>query len=110
MLTVEHFEIGGDILSFQQDEATIGRCRVVPSYYIAGALELWEFGIVGKYRGLGFGQQFLKEVIAYYPKQTIVLFVLKENKRALHIYHKLGFKITGLYRGGDYAWEMRLEQ
>lgn len=109
MLTVEHFDTG-DILYFQHNNTLMGRCRVCPSYYISNALELWEFGLMNKYWGKGLGQQFLQEVIAQYPNQTIVLFVYKTNARALHIYNKFGFKIVGEYRGGDYAWEMRLER
>lgn len=87
----------------------IGSCAIYPSHHLANAVELWAFGIQGNMRGHGYGQQFLREIIEFHGGQTLVLFVEKDNPRALHIYTKLGFQIVGNYRGGDYAWEMRLE-
>ena len=86
-----------------------GQCRVFPSKHMPNAVELWEFGLMGEYRGKGLGQQFLREIIEHHRGQTIVLFVDKTNSRALHIYEKAGFQIVGEYRGGAYAWEMRLD-
>ena len=96
--------------TFYQQSILTGLCRVFPSRYLDNAIELWAFSIIGEYRGKGLGQQFLQEIITYYSNKTIVLFVEKRNERALHIYHKLGFKIVGEYRGGSHAWEMRLER
>ena len=88
----------------------VGQCLIIPSHFLPNAMEIWAFGVYGEYRGQGYGQAMLKEVIANWPTMTVVLFVEKRNERALHIYHKLGFKIVGEYRGGSYAWEMRLER
>jgi ribosomal protein S18 acetylase RimI-like enzyme len=100
----------GTLYWFVHNNQYIGRCDIIKSRYVPNAIELWCFGIQGDMRGKGYGQQFLREVIQEFDKQTIVLFVEKRNERALHIYHKLGFKIVGEYRGGNYAWEMRLER
>lgn len=97
-------------IQFYKGTILIGLCRAFESRFIDNAVELWGFSIIGQYRGKGMGQQFLQEIIAHYSNNTIVLFVEKTNERALHIYHKLGFKIVGEYRGGNYAWEMRLER
>lgn len=94
--------------SFYQNGCHIGQCSCHPSLYLKNAVELWCFGIYGEYRGQGLGQQFLREVIEHNTGKTIVLFVEKTNARALHIYKKAGFEIVGEYRGGGYAWEMRL--
>lgn len=92
------------------NQEKVGSCYTYPSLYVSNAVELWAFGVRGESRGRGYGQQMLQEVIKYYKTQTIVLFVDKHNERALHIYQKAGFKIVGEYRGGKYAWEMRLER
>ena len=93
-----------------KNDPNVGQCLVFPSLFLPNAMEVWAFGIYGEYRGQGYGQAMLKEIIAHWSTMTIVLFVDKTNERALHIYHKLGFKIVGEYRGGSHAWEMRLER
>ena len=89
------------------NEVHVGEMEVCASRRIENAVEIWGFGIVNKYQGLGFGQQFLQEVINQYKEGTIILFVYKNNARAIHIYEKLGFRITGEYKCGT-AWEMHL--
>ena len=100
----------GSLYWFIHNNQYIGMCDIIKSVYVPNAIELWGFRIRENMRGKGYGQQFLCEIIQEFNNQTIVLFVEKTNERALHIYHKLGFKIVGEYRGGDYAWEMRLER
>lgn len=100
----------GSLYWFIYNNQYIGHCDIITSCYLPNAIELWGFGIQGNMRGKGCGQQFLREIIQEFNNQTIVLFVEKCNERALHIYHKFGFRIVGNYRGGDYAWEMRLER
>jgi ribosomal protein S18 acetylase RimI-like enzyme len=99
----------GQRLVYSHNNVAIGQCSIFPSAYVTNAIELWAFGVYGEYRGRGHGQTFLNEIIKQYHGKIIVLFVEKSNTRALHIYTKMGFTITGDYRGGDYAWEMRLE-
>ena len=111
MLKIEQYAFGrGDCVNFYNQSTLMGLCRVFSSQYLDNAVELWAFSIFGEYRGKGLGQQMLNEIIKHYAPNTIVLFVHKDNYRALHIYKKAGFRIVGNYRGGDYAWEMRLER
>ena len=93
---------------FYHDGEVVGTCTCFPSRYIEKAVELWAYGLRGDCRGRGLGQQFLREVIAHNSGKMIVLFVEKKNARAIHIYEKAGFQIVGDYRGGSFAWEMRL--
>ena len=67
-------------------------------------LEIWSFGIFGKYRGRGYGQQMLKEAIELAGDKKLMLYVEKDNDIALHIYEKAGFQIIGNY--GNVAWAM----
>ena len=108
MLEIIHYGQGQQLI-YSHDNVAIGQCTIFPSAYVGNAIELWAFGLDGKHRGRGHGQNFLNEIIKQYHGKIIVLFVEKSNARALHIYTKMGFIITGNYRGGDYAWEMRLE-
>ena len=93
---------------FEHEGEAIGSCTCFPSKHLPKAVELWAFGLQGNCRGRGLGQQFLREVIELHAGKTIVLFVEKKNARAIHIYEKAGFQIVGEYRGGSFAWEMRL--
>jgi ribosomal protein S18 acetylase RimI-like enzyme len=68
--------------------------------------ELWSFGIKKDERGKGYGQQMLREAIAMVGEHDIVLYVMKCNDLAIHIYEKAGFEIAGNYPLGDYAWRM----
>ena len=108
MLKIFHYGTRQQLF-YSHNNVAIGQCSIFPSAYVTNAIELWAFGIYGEHRGHGYGQNFLNEIIKQYRGKTIVLFVEKSNARALHIYTKLGFTIVGNYRGGDYAWEMRLE-
>lgn len=85
----------------------IGSISKNPSRSIKNAIELWCFGIYGEYRGKGYGQQLLQEVIRRNQKKVIILYVYKSNAKAIHIYEKLGFSIAGEYKEGT-AWEMRI--
>ena len=67
-------------------------------------VELWSFGIYGQFRGKGYGQQMLKEVIELTRNKQLMLDVYKDNDIAIHVYKKAGFKVVGDY--GKYAWAM----
>ena len=67
--------------------------------------------ILPKYQGKGFGQEALKNMIEYLFSQLnlnrIWLLAAEYNKKAIHIYEKLGFKEEGkqrqaIYRDGKY--------
>ena len=67
----------------------------------ANELRIVAFAIFGQYRGRGYGQQMMQEAIAEANRirgdRKITLNVEKNNCRALHIYKKYGFKISGNY-------------
>jgi ribosomal protein S18 acetylase RimI-like enzyme len=70
-----------------------------------GRLEIWSFEIYGEHRGQGFGQQMMREAIEVTQGHKLVLYVEKDNVRAIHVYEKCGFRITGKFMG-DRAWTM----
>lgn len=70
-----------------------------------GHLEIWSFGIYREHRGKGLGQQMMREAIKIANGNKLVLYVEKDNARAIHVYEKCGFKITGRYMR-DTAWVM----
>ena len=99
---------GSDICGKYKFKANIADNNYIGSFDLydrGGHLEIWSFGIYGKYRGRGFGQQMMREAIEIAKNRKIVLYVLKENKPAIHVYEKCGFKISGKYMC-DTAWVM----
>ena len=49
----------------------------------------------------------LREFIEQFDfSKPLILYVRKENEIAIHLYEKVGFKITGDYPYGDYAYKM----
>lgn len=70
-------------------------------------IELWGFRIFDRFQGKGHAEKMLAEVIALAKGKKLILYVLKCNTKAIHVYEKSGFKITGEYPGTwDEAWEM----
>lgn len=74
----------------------IGRCSIFkyPDRY-----ELWNFRVFPGFKRKGYGTEMLKEVVKRYkrfikPDRPLILFVYKNNDIAIHLYKKLGFKIT----------------
>lgn len=67
-------------------------------------VELWSFGIYHPYRGKGYGQKMLREAIELAGEKPMMLYVAKNNVRAIHIYKKAGFEVVGEHNG--YAWAM----
>lgn len=67
-------------------------------------VELWSFGIYGRFRCQGYGQQMLKEAIELAGDRKLMLYVRKDNEIAIHVYQKAGFEITGEL--GNAAWAM----
>ena len=57
--------------------------------------QIWDLSIKEEYRGQGFGQQMLKELLTKFAKnRKIALGCKKNNTIALHIYQKFGFTIV----------------
>ena len=71
---------------------------------------LWRFMIDKSEQNKGYGQAALREIIRYFKKNgadRLYLSTEPENERGLHIYHKAGFRETGVI-GDDEAVLMRM--
>ena len=68
-------------------------------WYIYDECHLLNFAISPEYQGKGFGKLLMRAVIAY-TKQIgssyIVLEVRRSNIRAINLYRKFGFEVTGI--------------
>ena len=65
---------------------------------------LWRFMIDKKEQGKGYGQAALNEIFRYFRENgadMIYLSTEPENERGLHIYHKFGFRETGIISDGE---------
>ncbi len=65
---------------------------------------LWRFMIDKRYQGRGYGQAALQEIIRYFRENgadRLYLSTEPENELGLHIYHKLGFRETGIISDGE---------
>ncbi len=65
-----------------------------------------------KYRGKGYGTTLMKKAIGWIKKQlktakTITLQVYKDNKTAVNLYYKCGFRVVMDY-GGIYRMELEI--
>ncbi|MBR4691207.1 MAG: GNAT family N-acetyltransferase, partial [Oscillospiraceae bacterium] len=71
---------------------------------------LWRFMIDKSEQGKGYGQAALQEIIKYFKENgadRLFLSTEPENELGLHIYHKAGFRETGII-DGDEAVLMRM--
>ena len=71
---------------------------------------LWRFMIDKSEQGKGYGQAALQEIIRYFKENgvdTVYLSTAPANARGLHVYHKAGFRETGII-DGDEAVLMRM--
>ncbi len=71
---------------------------------------LWRFMIDKNVQGKGYGQAALQEIIKYFRDNgadRLFLSTEPENERGLHIYHKAGFRETGIIED-DEAVMMRM--
>ena len=65
---------------------------------------LWRFMIDKEEQGKGYGQAALAEIIKYFKKNgadRLYLSTEPENELGLHVYHKAGFKETGMISYGE---------
>lgn len=68
--------------------------------------EIWNLTISKSFQNQGHGTQMLKEFLAEFKfDKPLVLYVLRNNAIAIHLYEKMGFVIVGDY--GDHAYEMK---
>ena len=71
---------------------------------------LWRFMIDKNEQDKGYGQAALQEIIKYFKENCadrLLLSTEPENERGLHVYHKAGFRETGLI-DNDEAVLMRM--
>lgn len=69
-----------------------------PSSYLAAAVELWSFEVYPDHRGFGWSKIVLNDIISWArgkEYQRIILWVLKTNIAAIHLYETHGFRYTG---------------
>ena len=65
---------------------------------------VWRFMIDRREQGKGYGQAALQEIIRYFKENgadRLFLSTEPENEVGLHIYHKAGFRETGIIDGGE---------
>ena len=65
---------------------------------------LWRFMIDQRFQGKGFGQAALDAIIRYFKDNgadRLYLSTEPENERGLHVYHKAGFRETGVIDDGE---------
>ena len=65
---------------------------------------LWRFMIDRNEQGKGYGQAALQEIIRYFRENgadRLFLSTEPENELGLHVYHKAGFRETGIIYGGE---------
>ena len=65
---------------------------------------LWRFMIDKSEQGKGYGQAALAEIVRYFKTNgadRLYLSTEPENERGLHIYHKAGFRETGVIEDGE---------
>ena len=65
---------------------------------------LWRFMIDKNEQGKGYGQAALQEIIRYFKDNGADMLYLStepENEHGLHIYHKAGFRETGIISDGE---------
>ena len=73
---------------------------------------LWRFMIDKNEQGKGYGQAALREIIKYFKKNgadRLYLSTEPENEMGLHIYHKAGFRETGVISDGEAVLMRMLE-
>ena len=93
--------------AFYADEEPVGFCMFVfapeeedpeDRYFI------WRFMIDQRCQGKGYGQAALDEIIRYFKQNgadRLYLSTEPENERGLHVYHKAGFRETGVISDGE---------
>ena len=65
---------------------------------------LWRFMIDKNEQGKGYGQAALYEIIKYFKENDVGMIYLStapENEVGLHVYHKAGFRETGVIEDGE---------
>jgi len=65
---------------------------------------LWRFMIDQRFQGKGYGQAALDAIIRYFKDNgadRLYLSTEPENERGLHVYHKAGFRETGVIDDGE---------
>jgi ribosomal protein S18 acetylase RimI-like enzyme len=85
----------------------IGKAMVSMSYGKAHICNVW---LEADHRGQGYGKQMMREVLEWTRERfsEATLSVYATNKRAIHIYESLGFRVTRPQAPEDTILRMRL--
>ena len=101
-------------LAIYADDKAVGFCMLIvdpededeDDRYV-----IWRFMIDQNEQGKGYGQAALSEIIKYFRDNgadRIFLSTEPENECGLHVYHKAGFKETGVIDDGEAVMMMML--
>ena len=86
-----------NIIKGNQVEPIVGYSQV---YSVTDMTVEIGFAVHPKYQGQGHGKDLVLKTISkaenMFPDKTVILYVLRNNKKAIHIYEKLGFTIKDL--------------
>ena len=89
------------------DEELVGFCMFIFDPEDENPVDrycLWRFMIDKSEQGKGYGQAALQEIIRYFKENgvdTVYLSTAPANARGLHVYHKAGFRETGVIEDGE---------
>lgn len=86
-----------DIIKGNRVEPMVGYSQV---YAVTDSTVEVGFAIHPNHQGKGYGKDLVLKTIAkaeeMFPDKTVILYVLRNNKKAIHIYEKLGFYVVDL--------------
>ena len=80
------------------DGHLVGSCEITPRKGYLAHLGSLGISLIDGYRNLGIGQEMMLEAERQSRRlgiEVVELEVFEANKRAIHVYEKLGYKITG---------------
>lgn len=92
-----------------ESNSPVGRC-VIETSNKDNILILWSVAVLSNQQKKGYGTQLVKEAVSYYEKfkkryksnRSLVLYVFKNNIKAINLYKKNGFQICGDYNNDAY--------
>lgn len=76
-------------------------------------LEIWALSILPNYRNKGNGTRMLTEFLSQFKSdKPLLIYVLKTNKTAIHLYEKVGFTIVGecSFESAAYTMQYNIER
>ncbi len=80
------------------DDRLVGSCEITPRMGYLAHLGTLGISILDGYRDSGIGREMMLEVERQAKRlgvEVVELGVFEENKRAIHVYERVGYKVTG---------------